>query len=83
MGNVEMLAPYAVMLNLLGVDGENTFVENYPKAMAKFPMAKFHSYEKGARLGRKMGHITLLGSDWRALIEQGKEARDILYGRAE
>lgn len=83
LGNVEMLAPYAVMLNLLGVDSENTFIEHYPKAMAKFPMVKFHSYEKGARLGRKMGHITLLGSDWRALIEQGNKARDILYGRAE
>lgn len=83
LGDVEMLSPFALMINLLGVDGHNTFVEHYPKAMAMFPEAKFHSYEKGARLGRKMGHITLLGSDWRSLLVQGNRARDILYGRAE
>lgn len=83
LGHTSMKQESAVMLNLLGVDDRNTFVEHYPRAMALFPEVKFHSYEKGARLGRKMGHITLIGSDWRSLLERGNAARDILYGKGQ
>ena len=83
LGDTSMKQESAVMLNLLGVDDRNTFVEHYPRAMELFPEVKFHSYEKGARLGRKMGHITLIGSDWRSLLERGNAARDILYGKGQ
>lgn len=83
LGETSMKQESAVMLNLLGVDDRNTFVEHYPRAMGLFPEVKFHSYEKGARLGRKMGHITLIGSDWRSLLERGNAARDILYGKGQ
>ena len=83
LGDTSMKQVSAVMLNLLGVDDRNTFVEHYPRAMELFPEVKFHSYEKGARLGRKMGHITLIGSDWRSLLERGNAARDILYGKGQ
>lgn len=83
LGETSMKQESAVMLNLLGVDDRNTFVEHYPRAMELFPEVKFHSYEKGARLGRKMGHITLIGSDWRSLLERGNAARDILYGKGQ
>lgn len=83
LGHTSMKQESAVMLNLLGVDDRNTFVEHYPRAMELFPEVKFHSYEKGARLGRKMGHITLIGSDWSSLLERGNAARDILYGKGQ
>jgi 5-(carboxyamino)imidazole ribonucleotide synthase len=83
LGSTSPSAPYAVMLNLLGVDDKNTFVENYPQAMRQYPGVKYHSYEKGARAGRKMGHITLLGDNWEELLERGNKVRQILYGQAE
>jgi 5-(carboxyamino)imidazole ribonucleotide synthase len=58
LGSTEATAKHAVMLNLLGVDDQNTFVEHYDHAMAKAPEAKIHVYGKAARLGRKMGHVT-------------------------
>lgn len=83
LGKTNMKMASAVMLNLLGVDDQNTFVEHYARAMENFPEAKFHSYEKGARAGRKMGHITLVGDDWQDLLTRGNQARQILYGNAE
>ncbi|MEL0261414.1 MAG: 5-(carboxyamino)imidazole ribonucleotide synthase, partial [Aquiluna sp.] len=57
LGSTELRAPAAVMVNLLGVDDDNDFLGNYQTAMAEFPEAKFHTYGKTARVGRKMGHI--------------------------
>ena len=53
---------FAVMLNLLGIDSENHFVENYPEAL-KVTGAHLHNYGKSARKGRKMGHITALSDE--------------------
>ena len=58
------------------------FLGNYQTAMAEFPEAKFHTYGKTARKGRKMGHITLLGEDADQLLERGRAARSALYGEA-
>lgn len=79
LGSTVMKSDYAVMVNLLGVDDSNTFVEHYGPAMKSFPEAKFHSYEKSARAGRKMGHITMIGSSWQELLKQASEAREVLY----
>ena len=81
LGETELVAAAAVMINLLGVDGENSFVEHYPAAMERFPQAKFHSYQKAARKGRKMGHITVVGDDADELLRVGRAARDVLYNR--
>lgn len=80
LGNTDLLAPVAVMLNLLGVDDKNDFLANYPQAMREFPEVKFHSYAKAPRKGRKMGHLTLLGSDAELLLQRGSGARAVLYG---
>jgi 5-(carboxyamino)imidazole ribonucleotide synthase len=82
LGSTELRAPAAVMVNLLGVDDDNDFLGNYQTAMAEFPEAKFHTYGKTARKGRKMGHITLLGEDSDQLLERGRAARSALYGEA-
>lgn len=80
LGSVEPRAKVAVMANLLGVDDENDFVSRYPKAMRDFPEVSFHTYQKAARKGRKMGHLTVLGENPQALIAIAENARQALYG---
>lgn len=62
LGSTDPTKTYAVMLNILGVDSENHFVEKYPEAL-KVSGAHVHSYGKSARKGRKMGHITALSDE--------------------
>jgi 5-(carboxyamino)imidazole ribonucleotide synthase len=78
LGSTEARAPVAVMVNLLGVDDENDFVSRYPRALKAHPEAKFHSYQKSARLGRKMGHVTALGEDPETALTQARAAAEIL-----
>ena len=78
LGSTQLTANHAVMINLLGVDSENDFVSRYPKVLAQFPQVKFHSYEKTARKGRKMGHLTLIGDDLESMLETGLAARKAL-----
>ena len=63
LGSTAPTAPHSVMINLLGVDEMNDFVGTYPKALAAHPAAKFHTYGKSARAGRKMGHVTVVGEN--------------------
>ena len=81
LGATSGTSTFAVMINLLGVDSENDFVQHYPKAMERFPQVKFHLYEKAPRPGRKMGHLTLQGNDLDQLLADGRACRDLLYNR--
>ena len=67
LGSTDATASHSVMINLLGVDDENDFVRTYPKALSAHPSAKFHTYGKSARKGRKMGHVTVIGEDAEAV----------------
>lgn len=80
LGSTKPTAPVAVMVNLLGVDGQNDFVSRYPKAMREFPEVSFHSYQKSARKGRKMGHLTVIGDNQESLLRNAQAARAALYG---
>jgi 5-(carboxyamino)imidazole ribonucleotide synthase len=82
LGDTGMRGGFAVMVNLLGVDDKNSFYEHYPTAMARYPSVSFHLYQKTARLGRKMGHLTVLGSNHEELLETGRKARSLIYGEA-
>lgn len=82
LGDTAMRSGTAVMVNLLGVHENNNFYEHYPQLMDKYPEVKFHLYEKAARAGRKMGHLTVLGSDAAELLETGRAARSLIYGEA-
>jgi 5-(carboxyamino)imidazole ribonucleotide synthase len=62
LGEVSATANFAVMLNLLGTDNLNSFVEHYDKALKSAPGAHIHTYGKAARAGRKMGHVTALSN---------------------
>lgn len=79
LGSTELISP-AVMVNLLGVSNDKDYLENYPELMSKFPAAKLHSYGKGPRLGRKLGHITVLSDDLDQALAYANSARAALLG---
>lgn len=62
LGDPTMVAPYAVMGNILG--GEKTdMYRPYLHLMARNPDLKFHQYRKDVRPGRKIGHVNAIGKD--------------------
>ncbi len=80
LGDTTQLAP-AVMLNLLGdlwFEGEAQREPDWASVLA-IPGAKLHLYGKTeARRGRKMGHITCLGSTPAQALERANQAAAIL-----
>ena len=81
LGSTMPRAKHAVMVNLLGVDDQNNFVQAYDKALAAHPEAKVHVYGKSARAGRKMGHVTVISDDAsHALAEATGAAAVLLQG---
>jgi 5-(carboxyamino)imidazole ribonucleotide synthase len=78
LGSTEPTAAHAVMVNLLGVDDQNNFVQAYDKALAAHPTAKVHTYGKGARAGRKMGHVTVVSDDLEFALAEAKGAAAVL-----
>jgi 5-(carboxyamino)imidazole ribonucleotide synthase len=78
LGNTALVAKHAVMVNLLGVDEQNTFVEHFDLARASHPRANLHEYGKTARKGRKMGHVTVIGDDLEAALTEANGAAAVL-----
>ena len=63
-----MIAPHAVMLNILGRITPRYGLNNIVGAL-KHDKAHLHLYgKKISREGRKMGHITLLGDSLKPLL---------------
>ncbi|WP_245953514.1 5-(carboxyamino)imidazole ribonucleotide synthase [Arthrobacter silvisoli] len=60
LGATDVLGTVAVMKNFLGGDNEDLF-SAYPQALAYEPAAKVHCYGKSVRVGRKIGHVNLVG----------------------
>ena len=73
---------HAVMVNLLGVDDTNDFLSHYAKAQAAHPEVKIHTYGKGARRGRKMGHVTVVSGNAEWALEEARLAAQVLTGQA-
>ena len=80
LGSTDLLAPWAVMVNLLGSELEDPR-DAYPEAMALHPSAKIHVYGKEVRPGRKLGHVTVCGDDLDAARAQARETVEALAGR--
>ena len=78
LGDTAPKAAWSVMINLLGVDSQNTFVGHFEKAMQLHPQAKLHTYGKGARAGRKMGHVTVVSDDLDFALAEAKAAAAVL-----
>jgi 5-(carboxyamino)imidazole ribonucleotide synthase len=72
LGTTGMLAPYAVTVNVLGVD-ESDVMQRLPAALA-VPGANVHLYGKTSRPGRKIGHVTVLGHDAKEALASARRA---------
>lgn len=78
LGSAEPRAAHAVMVNLLGVDDKNDFVQAYSQALEKHPAAKVHTYGKGPRAGRKMGHVTVVSESAEQALAEARGAAAVL-----
>jgi 5-(carboxyamino)imidazole ribonucleotide synthase len=79
LGDPSMTTDFAVMGNILG--GEKTdMYRPYLHLMARNPDLKFHQYKKEVRAGRKIGHVTAIGSDLLQLTTDVQHARDYMSG---
>ncbi|GAB3384923.1 5-(carboxyamino)imidazole ribonucleotide synthase [Humibacter soli] len=74
LGSTGTLEPWSMMINVLGGPDDATMVDRYEKAMREHPTAKFHSYDKLSRPGRKVGHVTVCGDDLDEVAYQARGA---------
>jgi 5-(carboxyamino)imidazole ribonucleotide synthase len=72
LGATSMAAPVVVMANVLGglVDGLD---ERLHMLFARDPALKVHLYGKEVRPGRKIGHVTALGTDLEDVRRRARE----------
>jgi len=80
LGDPSAIAPYAVMVNVLGGDREDGLYRAYLHCMARDPGLKIHMYGKDVRPGRKLGHVTVVGDDLDDLLGRAHHAADYLTG---
>jgi len=80
LGSTQATDAHAVMVNLLGVDDSNDFLPHYEAAMSAHPEAKIHTYGKGARAGRKMGHVTVVAGNAEWALAEARATAKILRG---
>jgi 5-(carboxyamino)imidazole ribonucleotide synthase len=73
LGETGLTAPWVVMANVLGGVGEPELDRRLHLLMGHDPGLKVHLYGKEVRPGRKIGHVTALGSD---LAETRRRAVD-------
>jgi 5-(carboxyamino)imidazole ribonucleotide synthase len=79
LGEPAALAPYAVMVNILGGDMGDLH-SAYRHVLARDPGLKVHLYGKAVRPGRKVGHVTVMGDDLEGLLARGRHAADYFAG---
>ncbi len=78
LGATTMRAPAAVMVNLLG-RRSGTVGRDALRAALAVPGAHLHLYGKRkTRIGRKMGHVTVLGESLAAAEEVARRAADLV-----
>ena len=80
LGSPALKAEHAVMVNILGGDVGDLY-SAYKHVMARDPGLKVHLYGKAVRPGRKVGHVTVLGSDLNDLLSRARHAADYFSGR--
>jgi 5-(carboxyamino)imidazole ribonucleotide synthase len=79
LGAPTAIAPHAVMVNILGGNVPNLY-SAFRHVMARDPGLHVHLYGKEVRPGRKVGHVTAVGTDLPALIIRARHAADYLRG---
>ncbi|WP_406673535.1 5-(carboxyamino)imidazole ribonucleotide synthase [Nonomuraea sp. N2-4H] len=73
LGSPRMTAQHVVMANLLGGDDPDLF-KRYEHVLAHDPGIKLHFYGKEVRPGRKIGHVTVLGSNLEKVRARARHA---------
>jgi 5-(carboxyamino)imidazole ribonucleotide synthase len=79
LGSPRPVAPYAVMVNVLGGD-EPDMYSGYLHCMARDPDLKIHMYGKEVKPGRKIGHVAVIGDDLDDCRERARHAAAYLRG---
>ncbi|MDO5535415.1 MAG: 5-(carboxyamino)imidazole ribonucleotide synthase [Propionibacteriaceae bacterium] len=79
LGSTALTAPVVVMSNVLGGDNPD-LVGSLPTVLAN-PDARVHLYGKSVKPGRKVGHVTVCGTDVATMQEAARAASDHLEGR--
>lgn len=79
LGDPAMTTPFSVMGNILGGEKSDMY-RPYLHLMARNPELKFHQYKKEVRVGRKIGHVTAVGSNLLQSVSDVKHARDYMSG---
>jgi len=75
LGSTEPTAPAVVMANVLGGPAGGMGIdERVHHVLAGWPDVKIHLYGKAVRPGRKIGHVTALGTDPTAVAERATAA---------
>jgi 5-(carboxyamino)imidazole ribonucleotide synthase len=81
LGDTTPTAPVVVMANLLGGSDDvvpKAIDERLHHCLGRWPEVKIHLYGKQFRPGRKVGHVTALGSDAEAVRSRAVAAADYL-----
>jgi 5-(carboxyamino)imidazole ribonucleotide synthase len=71
LGDPGLIVPAAAMVNLLGKRNGPLCLDDVPAAL-QHERAKLHLYGKAeSRIGRKLGHVTVVGADADACLREG------------
>lgn len=79
LGDPSPIAARTVMVNIVGGDHPDLH-RAYLHCMAHDPGVKIHLYGKEVRQGRKVGHVTVVGSDGDGLLARAQHAADFMRG---
>jgi 5-(carboxyamino)imidazole ribonucleotide synthase len=63
LGATGVRAPWSVMVNVLGGPADGDLARSRRRALGEHPDVAVHLYGKAPRPGRKIGHVTALGTD--------------------
>ncbi len=64
--------PWSVMVNIIGGPAKGALSDRYPAALSEHPSAKVHNYGKDPRPGRKVGHVTVGGTDLDEVVYEAR-----------
>ncbi len=82
LGSTEPLAPISVMVNLLGGTAED-LAPGARAALEADPRLRLHLYGKEVRPGRKLGHVTVVGTDLEDLRARAHRAERLIVDGPE
>ncbi|WP_295011542.1 5-(carboxyamino)imidazole ribonucleotide synthase [uncultured Microbacterium sp.] len=74
LGGAAPIAPWSVMVNVLGGPADAGMLDRVPAALAASPRAKVHTYGKAPRPGRKVGHVNVSGAELDAVRADARAA---------